>query len=233
MLLDLQHRSCISDRVQHRWKDLEFSVCTTHGIICFQVRFHGLRAVGRDGEWFRLHDASGGGFEGAVALAAACVDTDFRRQLYGLPMSVPPEQRQTRYCSHTMLSMCAHHRVADGYLLSGYCVIASPAALQVYLPAHSVAMHMAGTLYNRARTLPPACSGRAWVPSILLKPRLGRMARRDRSLWQRDWVKAQAAGLSCQIPLACWTLAGGCFLFLLAKLAWMVLGVVPALLQCL
>lgn len=61
------------------------------------LRFHGPLAVGRDGEWFRLHEASaGGGFEGAVALAAACVDVDFRRQLYGLPMSVPPEQRLTR-----------------------------------------------------------------------------------------------------------------------------------------
>lgn len=54
-------------------------------------------AVGRDGDWFRLHDASSAGsFEGAVALAAACVDVDFRRELYGLPISVPPEQRQTR-----------------------------------------------------------------------------------------------------------------------------------------
>ncbi|BDA41056.1 probable FT-interacting protein 3 [Coccomyxa sp. Obi] len=58
----------------------------------------GSTEIGRDGEWFRLHDASAGGsFEGAVALAAACVDVDFRRQLYGLPMAVPPEQRQTRH----------------------------------------------------------------------------------------------------------------------------------------
>ncbi len=59
--------------------------------------------VGRDGDWFRLHDAGGGSsFEGAVALAAACVDVDVRRELYGLPISVPPEQRLTR--SQTPLS---------------------------------------------------------------------------------------------------------------------------------
>ncbi|KAK9916339.1 hypothetical protein WJX75_001462 [Coccomyxa subellipsoidea] len=58
----------------------------------------GCSEIGRDGDWFRLHDASSAGsFEGAVALAAACVDVDFRRELYGLPISVPPEQRQTRH----------------------------------------------------------------------------------------------------------------------------------------
>lgn len=38
----------------------------------------------------------GGGFEGAVCLSAACVDSDFRRRAYSLPVAVPPEERLVR-----------------------------------------------------------------------------------------------------------------------------------------
>jgi hypothetical protein len=84
------------------------------------------RAVGADGEWFRLHDAlraspmgvlgAGGAFEGAVRLSAACVDCDGRRALYGLPLAVPAEERLTRGGRQGLSSTPPFPR-----LLSGAC----------------------------------------------------------------------------------------------------------------